>query len=162
MADAKWVAAFEKPSTDPTALEPPATTVLSPYLKFGCLSSRLFHQRLLEIYAAHKGHSQPPVSLRYVCEQAHGLGNEMYASKLVSVFTVTHIRAALYISELFSLFSTYDLGNILLYCCKSFVHCASQGTAAVARALLHRWRRHAQLQPHGWQPHLQTNTVAGQ
>lgn len=41
----RWVATFEKPSTDPSAFTEPATTVLSPYLKFGCLSARLFHQR---------------------------------------------------------------------------------------------------------------------
>jgi cryptochrome len=33
LADAKWVCAFEKPQTDPSAFEKPATTVLSPYLK---------------------------------------------------------------------------------------------------------------------------------
>lgn len=64
MADPKWVAGFEKPSTDPSAFDQPSTTVLSPYLKFGCLSPRLFHQRILEVYQKHKGHSQPPVSLR--------------------------------------------------------------------------------------------------
>lgn len=41
----------------------PSTTVLSPYLKFGCLSSRLFWHRLDAIYKAHKGHALPPVSL---------------------------------------------------------------------------------------------------
>jgi len=33
LANAKWVCAFEKPQTDPSAFEKPATTVLSPYLK---------------------------------------------------------------------------------------------------------------------------------
>lgn len=55
---------FEKPKGNPAALLRPATTVLSPYLKFGCLSPRLFHSRLLEIYAGAKSHTQPPVSLR--------------------------------------------------------------------------------------------------
>lgn len=65
LKDAKWVCGFEKPSTDPSAFERPATTVLSPYLKFGCLSPRLFHSRLLALYRAAKGaHSKPPVSLR--------------------------------------------------------------------------------------------------
>lgn len=65
LADAQWVCGFEKPSTDPSAFERPATTVLSPYLKFGCLSPRLFHSRLLGLYRASKGaHSKPPVSLR--------------------------------------------------------------------------------------------------
>ena len=35
--------------TDPSAFEKPATTVLSPYLKFGCLSTRLFHTQLLQV-----------------------------------------------------------------------------------------------------------------
>lgn len=39
-ADPRWVCAFEKPATDPSAFDRPATTVLSPYLKFGCLSAR--------------------------------------------------------------------------------------------------------------------------
>lgn len=61
----RWVCGFEKPQTDPSAFERPATTVLSPYLKFGCLSPRLFHSRLLLLYRAAKGaHSKPPVSLR--------------------------------------------------------------------------------------------------
>jgi cryptochrome len=65
LQDAKWVCGFEKPSTDPSAFERPATTVLSPYLKFGCLSPRLFHSRLVALYRAAKGaHSKPPVSLR--------------------------------------------------------------------------------------------------
>ncbi|MCL4105491.1 UNVERIFIED_CONTAM: hypothetical protein GTU68_055622, partial [Idotea baltica] len=56
-----WVRNFEKPKTAPTALEP-STTVLSPYLKFGCLSPRLFYYQLINVYAGAK-HSQPPVSL---------------------------------------------------------------------------------------------------
>jgi cryptochrome len=65
LADSKWVCSFEKPKTDPSAFIRPATTVLSPYLKFGCLSPRLFHQRLMAVYRASKGvHSKPPVSLR--------------------------------------------------------------------------------------------------
>lgn len=57
----KWIRDFEKPKTSPNSLEP-STTVLSPYLKFGCLSSRLFYQKIKEIYRSGK-HSQPPVSL---------------------------------------------------------------------------------------------------
>jgi cryptochrome len=65
LADPKWVCGFEKPKTDPSAFVRPATTVLSPYLKFGCLSPRLFHQRLMAVYRGAKGvHSKPPVSLR--------------------------------------------------------------------------------------------------
>lgn len=57
----KYICDFEKPNTSPNSLEP-STTVLSPYLKFGCLSSRLFYKRLMEVYKGAK-HSQPPVSL---------------------------------------------------------------------------------------------------
>lgn len=49
LSDHAWVAAFEKPKTDPAAFEKPATTVLSPYLKFGCLSARVFHAQLSEV-----------------------------------------------------------------------------------------------------------------
>ncbi len=49
MSNTAWVATFEKPQTDPSAFEKPSTTVLSPYLKFGCLSPRLFHSRLLQV-----------------------------------------------------------------------------------------------------------------
>jgi len=58
-----WVANFEKPQTSPNSLEP-STTVLSPYLKFGCLSPRLFWHRLHDTLAQFKGKkSQPPTSL---------------------------------------------------------------------------------------------------
>jgi len=88
MARTDWVAAFQKPNTSPTALiQPmaakpagpfaaaakapssaaqllsPSTTGLSPYLKFGCLSSRLFATRLLAIERAAKAPTAPPVSL---------------------------------------------------------------------------------------------------
>ncbi|XP_058840095.1 cryptochrome-1-like [Topomyia yanbarensis] len=56
-----WVCSFEKPKTSPNSLEP-STTVLSPYLKFGCLSSRLFMSELNKVLKGQK-HSQPPVSL---------------------------------------------------------------------------------------------------
>ncbi|TRY67619.1 hypothetical protein TCAL_02907 [Tigriopus californicus] len=58
---AGWVRAFEKPQTPPNSLEP-STTVLSPYLKFGCVSSREMYWRLQDILKKGK-HSQPPVSL---------------------------------------------------------------------------------------------------
>ena len=48
LADKAWVLQFEKPKGNPAALEP-ATTVLSPYLKFGCLSVRVFYKRLQEV-----------------------------------------------------------------------------------------------------------------
>ncbi|MEW5299813.1 MAG: hypothetical protein WDW38_010854 [Sanguina aurantia] len=63
-ADPKWVAGFQKPDTNPSDFLKPSTTVLSPYLKFGCLSARLFHHRILEVYKTHSGHSTPPQSLR--------------------------------------------------------------------------------------------------
>ncbi|EDW64362.1 cryptochrome-2 [Drosophila virilis] len=62
LIDENWVAAFEKPNTAPNSLEP-STTVLSPYLKFGCLSARLLHERLKEILVRKPKHSKPPVSL---------------------------------------------------------------------------------------------------
>lgn len=62
LKDEIWVARFEKPNTAPNSLEP-STTVLSPYLKFGCLSARLFNQKLKEIIKRQPKHSQPPVSL---------------------------------------------------------------------------------------------------
>jgi cryptochrome len=57
----RWICEFEKPNTSPNSLEP-TTTTLSPYLKFGCLSSRLFYQRIKNVYKGNK-HSQPPTSL---------------------------------------------------------------------------------------------------
>lgn len=63
IADKAWVVQFEKPKGNPAALEP-ATTVLSPYLKFGCLSVRVFYKRLQQIEAEAKQSSKPPVSLR--------------------------------------------------------------------------------------------------
>ena len=60
----QWVCDFEKPKGNPASFDPePATTVLSPYLKFGCLSSRLFYHRLQEVYSKHEKHTKPPTSL---------------------------------------------------------------------------------------------------
>ncbi|KAM1060515.1 hypothetical protein FF1_025069 [Malus domestica] len=59
----EWVANFEKPKGDPSAFLTPATTVLSPYLKFGCLSSRYFYICLQDLYKNVKSHTSPPVSL---------------------------------------------------------------------------------------------------
>ncbi|KAK9677185.1 hypothetical protein RND81_11G126300 [Saponaria officinalis] len=59
----EWVVKFEKPKGDPSSFLKPATTVLSPYLKFGCLSSRYFYQQLQGIYDNAKSHTSPPVSL---------------------------------------------------------------------------------------------------
>ncbi|KAI3892952.1 hypothetical protein MKW92_038098 [Papaver armeniacum] len=63
LKDEPWVSNFEKPKTDPSAFLKPATTVLSPYLKFGCLSSRYFYQCLNDVYKNVKKHTSPPVSL---------------------------------------------------------------------------------------------------
>eukprot|EP00937_MAST-01D_sp_MAST-1D-sp2_P001644 g1644.t1 len=59
----RWVAAFEKPKTNPTEFEPASTTALSPYLKFGCLSPRRFWHGLKQIEAEVRPHSKPPTSL---------------------------------------------------------------------------------------------------
>ncbi|MED6257224.1 hypothetical protein ATANTOWER_015387, partial [Ataeniobius toweri] len=56
-----WVCSFEKPQTSPNSLSP-STTVLSPYITFGCLSARTFWWRLTEVYQG-RTHSDPPVSL---------------------------------------------------------------------------------------------------
>ena len=59
----EWIASFKKPMTNPTSLTPD-TTALSPYLKFGCLSSRLMFWKIQEVYTACRGnHSKPPESL---------------------------------------------------------------------------------------------------
>ncbi|XVF74688.1 hypothetical protein PTKIN_Ptkin13bG0131800 [Pterospermum kingtungense] len=63
LSNKEWVANFEKPKGDPSAYLKPATTVLSPYLKFGCLSSRYFYQCLVGVYKNVKRHTSPPVSL---------------------------------------------------------------------------------------------------
>ncbi|XWS11845.1 hypothetical protein CRYUN_Cryun37aG0036000 [Craigia yunnanensis] len=63
LSNKEWVANFEKPKGDPSAYIKPATTVLSPYLKFGCLSSRYFYQCLVDVYKNVKRHTSPPVSL---------------------------------------------------------------------------------------------------
>ena len=59
----EWVTTFQKPETSPNSIDP-STTVLSPYLKFGCLSPALFYHEL-EIIAkkSKKPITQPPVSL---------------------------------------------------------------------------------------------------
>ncbi|KAI3377744.1 hypothetical protein L3Q82_008889, partial [Scortum barcoo] len=44
-----WVCSFEKPQTSPNSLSP-STTVLSPYVTFGCLSARTFWWRLTDVY----------------------------------------------------------------------------------------------------------------
>lgn len=53
-----YVENFAKPDTSPNSIKP-STTVLSPYLKFGCLSARIFYEKLNEF----KPKTKPPVSL---------------------------------------------------------------------------------------------------
>ncbi|KAJ1634718.1 DNA photolyase, FAD-binding/Cryptochrome [Pavlovales sp. CCMP2436] len=86
LENGKWAAAFEKPQTSPTELDPfgpdtRSTTVLSPYLKFGCLSSRTFLLELRAATAAASTKSKPPMSLEgqilwrefyYACAKAVG------------------------------------------------------------------------------------------
>jgi cryptochrome len=62
VARPQWVTSFQKPETSPNALDP-STTVLSPYLKFGCLSAAKFYYELDDIISKNKGATQPPVSL---------------------------------------------------------------------------------------------------
>jgi len=49
-----WVCSFEKPQTSPNSLSP-STTVLSPYITFGCLSARTFWWRLTDVYQGVSG-----------------------------------------------------------------------------------------------------------
>jgi len=63
LSNTKYITTFEKPKTFPNSLLP-STTVLSPYLKHGALSPRLFYHSLSSVLANHKGpHTIPPVSL---------------------------------------------------------------------------------------------------
>ena len=66
LKDKRYICEFEKPKTSPNALTP-STTVLSPHLKFGCVSSRRLYHEILGVYSeVRKGggkHTQPPTSL---------------------------------------------------------------------------------------------------
>lgn len=62
LRDTEWICSFEKPKTSPNSLLP-STTVLSPYLKFGCISSRLMYSDLQKVLKKKKKHTLPPVSL---------------------------------------------------------------------------------------------------
>eukprot|EP01135_Chromosphaera_perkinsii_P003431 Nk52_evm55s242 gene=Nk52_evmTU55s242 len=57
-----WVKTFEKPKTSPNALEP-STTVLSPYLKFGCVSARKMYWQIENLLSETASRTLPPVSL---------------------------------------------------------------------------------------------------
>ena len=64
IADEDYTATFEKPKTAPTAFDPQATTMLSPFLHFGALSCREFYWRVQDVVDKFKGKaSQPPTSL---------------------------------------------------------------------------------------------------
>lgn len=63
LKDKKQVANFEKPKTNPSKFNPAETTILSPYLKFGCLSIKKFYHELNEVLLTVPKHSQPPCSL---------------------------------------------------------------------------------------------------
>ncbi|XP_074648763.1 cryptochrome-1-like [Tubulanus polymorphus] len=57
-----WVARFEMPKMVAQSLFPNQTSV-SPYLKFGCLSVRLFYWKLTDLYKKMKKQVDPPLSL---------------------------------------------------------------------------------------------------
>uniref|UniRef100_A0A224XLC4 Putative deoxyribodipyrimidine photolyase/cryptochrome n=1 Tax=Panstrongylus lignarius TaxID=156445 RepID=A0A224XLC4_9HEMI len=56
-----WVASFGRPKMTPQSLLP-SQTGLSPYLRFGCLSTRLFYYQLNDLYRKIKK-AVPPLSL---------------------------------------------------------------------------------------------------
>nr|XP_008541635.1 PREDICTED: cryptochrome-2 [Equus przewalskii] len=57
-----WVANYERPRMNAASLLA-SPTGLSPYLRFGCLSCRLFYYRLWDLYRKVKRNSTPPLSL---------------------------------------------------------------------------------------------------
>uniref|UniRef100_A0AAQ4QMR5 Photolyase/cryptochrome alpha/beta domain-containing protein n=1 Tax=Gasterosteus aculeatus aculeatus TaxID=481459 RepID=A0AAQ4QMR5_GASAC len=57
-----WVANFERPRMNANSLLA-SPTGLSPYLRFGCLSCRLFYFKLTDLYHKVKKNSSPPLSL---------------------------------------------------------------------------------------------------
>ena len=64
VANEDYTATFEKPKTAPTAFDPAATTMLSPYHHFGALSVRELYWRVQDVIKKYKGTaSKPPVSL---------------------------------------------------------------------------------------------------
>jgi len=56
-----WVASFGRPKMTPQSLQA-SQTGLSPYLRFGCLSTRLFYHQLTDLYKKIKN-AYPPLSL---------------------------------------------------------------------------------------------------
>ncbi|CDW98027.1 hypothetical protein [Sporisorium scitamineum] len=66
--DAEYVATFAKPKTSPgQSAEDPSTTLMSPYLKFGCLSVRKFWWDVEEAKKKYKGGSKtgPPENFEW-------------------------------------------------------------------------------------------------
>ncbi|XP_035380740.1 cryptochrome-1b isoform X2 [Electrophorus electricus] len=57
-----WVANFERPRMNANSLLA-SPTGLSPYLRFGCLSCRIFYFKLTDLYRKVKKNSAPPLSL---------------------------------------------------------------------------------------------------
>ncbi|XP_020497566.1 cryptochrome-1b [Labrus bergylta] len=57
-----WVANFESPRMNANSLLA-SPTGLSPYLRFGCLSCRLFYSKLTDLYIKVKENNSPPLSL---------------------------------------------------------------------------------------------------
>lgn len=76
LQDVKWICTFEKPETSPNSLEP-STTVLSPYLKFGCLSVKLFREKLLDTYAT-GGKRAENLGMRQVTLEGQLIWREFY------------------------------------------------------------------------------------
>jgi deoxyribodipyrimidine photolyase len=109
MALQDWVCEFEKPKGNPAKFEPPATTVLSPYMKFGCLSCRLFWHRIQEVYAAGDGHTKPPTSL-----EGQLLWRECAASMRSSVMSCAAFGARLALLCSAGLQLTCDACQLLL------------------------------------------------
>lgn len=83
--DAEYVATFAKPKTSPgQSAEDPSTTLMSPFLKFGCLSVRKFWWDVEEAKKKYKGGSKtgPPENLNgqllfrdmYACAE-HAIGD---------------------------------------------------------------------------------------
>ena len=58
-----WVCAFSKPATHALEYAPGSTSMLSPYLKFGCLSCRTLFAALEEAVRTDPRHTTPPQSL---------------------------------------------------------------------------------------------------
>ncbi|PXF46329.1 (6-4)DNA photolyase [Gracilariopsis chorda] len=57
------VADFAKPKTNPAAFSHRETTVLSPYLALGCVSCRVFHERLREVEQRYALQEMPQTTL---------------------------------------------------------------------------------------------------